>query len=230
MSPKLAIQELLIIVAAKKHNPIVLTIDFLKYSGIVPTDWELLREPLVTHQVCQIAFTNGVNILAQSDTITFSEPLEAQGKEKVIIPEIARNYAHTLSHAEYQAVAINPRSFVTFPNEGENAARNYITSTLLAPSNWQKIGKELLKATFVLSYRTERGQLNLTIDEARLQLPGKPTQSAVLVSGSFPYEVVGDTPERRVQSLSQLIDNWQADLETYREIIHQNFDYPKSVL
>lgn len=42
---QLAICELALVIAAPSHQPTLLTSDFLKSSGIVPTDWELVRLP-----------------------------------------------------------------------------------------------------------------------------------------------------------------------------------------
>lgn len=57
MTQSLAVQELAIIIAAKNHNPTILTPDFLKYTGIVPADWELARQPIFTSSVAQVIFT-----------------------------------------------------------------------------------------------------------------------------------------------------------------------------
>ena len=36
--PQVSVQELVIVIAAKNNNPTILTVDFLKYSGIIPSD------------------------------------------------------------------------------------------------------------------------------------------------------------------------------------------------
>jgi hypothetical protein len=43
MTPTVTIQELALALTAKNHSPTLLNSDFLKYSGIVPPDWELAR-------------------------------------------------------------------------------------------------------------------------------------------------------------------------------------------
>lgn len=47
MTPTLTIQE--VAIAARNHAPTLLTSEFLKYSGIVPPDWELARPPILNH-------------------------------------------------------------------------------------------------------------------------------------------------------------------------------------
>ena len=60
----LVFQDLSIIIATKNHNPGILTHDFLKYSDIIPTDWELAQQPIVSEQVSQVIFNNAVSLIA----------------------------------------------------------------------------------------------------------------------------------------------------------------------
>jgi hypothetical protein len=132
MTPKVTIQELALALTAKNHSPTFLNSDFLKYSGIVPPDWELARPPILDPQISQVAFTNGINIVAQSNAITFIESLSTKPLEDIKIPAIIRKYVEALPRTDYQTLSINPRSFVTFQEGVENAASQYITSTLLS--------------------------------------------------------------------------------------------------
>ncbi len=221
MNSTLAIQELAIVVAAKNHNPTLLTPDFLKYSGIVPADWELARTPLLSSQVAQVAFTNGISLIAQPNAITFVESLSGKASEEVKISEIARKYVETLPNIAYQSVSIHPRSFLTFEEKQEDAACNYIASTLLSSSSWQDFGIGSVKAAVNLVYTLVGRQLNLTVNEVRLQLPEQEPVPAVLFSGNFAYEIAGDTESERLHHLYQLLENWLTDLETYRELVLQ---------
>jgi hypothetical protein len=63
------IQELSIAITAKSLNPAMLTVDFLKYSGIVPPDWELNGQPVLNPNYAQVNFQNGISIVAQPRTI-----------------------------------------------------------------------------------------------------------------------------------------------------------------
>ncbi|MFM6738339.1 MAG: hypothetical protein ACKPJT_23095, partial [Microcystis panniformis] len=64
------IQEFSIAITAKSLNPAMLTVDFLKYSGIVPPDWELNSQPVLNPNYAQVNFQNGIGIVAQPRTIT----------------------------------------------------------------------------------------------------------------------------------------------------------------
>jgi hypothetical protein len=59
--------------AVQNYNPITLTPDSLKYSGIIPTDWELARPPVLSPSMAKIVFQSGVTIAAQTNRIVFSE-------------------------------------------------------------------------------------------------------------------------------------------------------------
>jgi len=132
MTPTVTIQELALALTAKNHSPTLLNSDFLKYSGIVPPDWELARPPILGPQISQVPFTNGINIVAQSNAITFIESLSAKPLEDTKIPAVIRKYVEALPRTDYQTLSINPRSFVTLEEGDENAASEYITSTLLS--------------------------------------------------------------------------------------------------
>ena len=60
MTQALEIQELAIVITAKNYDPSLLNPNFLKYSGIIPTDWELARQPVVSNRASQIVFNNGI--------------------------------------------------------------------------------------------------------------------------------------------------------------------------
>lgn len=65
MSQALFVQEIGISIAAKDLNPSALNPDFLKYSDIIPSDWELARPPVYTNRMVQIVFKNGLSLIAQ---------------------------------------------------------------------------------------------------------------------------------------------------------------------
>lgn len=220
MTLNLTIQELSIILAIRNINPTLFTQEFLKYSGIVPADWELAQPPLLNSQIAQVAFTNGISLIAQLDTITFSESVQTKAIGEVKIPNIARKYVERLPNADYQAVVIKIRNFLTLEDKSEDAIRNYIFSTFLSPDIWHEVDKKPMGVALNLTYTLEEGQLNFIINEAKLQIPDKPPQFAVLFTGNFPHEIAGDTVPQRLQHLSQLIDNWHKSLENYKIIVN----------
>lgn len=222
------IQELAIILAVSNHNPTLLTPDFLAGSGIVPLDWELSRPPVLSAQAAQVAFTNGINIVAQPGSVTFSESTSGKETDAIAVANIAMKYAATLPNLDYRAISISPKRFATFESRPDDA-RKFITATLLSPGSWQDFGTDPLQASLTLVYTVDQRQLRLSIAEARLQLPDKEPISAILFAGSFQYDIVGETSEEKLKSLYQLIQNWHADLETYNELIETRFLNPVEI-
>jgi len=220
------IHELSIVLAIGNHNPAILTLDFLKGGGIVPADWELQRPVVLTATSAQAAFKNGVNIVANSQTVTFSEPFGKDALEKIEIAKVAGNYVSTLPNLDYQAVGINPRTFATFENQPDGA-RKFIND-LFYPASWQNIGTAPMQARVELAYALEGRQLRLSIAEAGLRLSNNKEIPAVMFAGNFHYNLMGEEAEKRVPALQQRLTNWQADLAVYREIVDNNFLANKS--
>lgn len=222
MSQSLITQEFGIIIAAKNHNPTLLNPDFLKYSGIVPTEWELARQPISTQNVSQVAFTNGVLIVAEPTRVIFIEAIEGKAVAEIIVADIAKKYVQALPNVEYEAVGLNPRSYMSFDQQ-QDAARQYLAEMLLSPGPWQEVGTAPVRATLNLVYTLERCPFYLTVSEAALRNPDETSTPIVLFNGSFSYQVIGETVPERLKKLHQLIDNWQADLLTYQDIINSKF-------
>lgn len=219
MNGALDILELAIAISAKNHNPTVLNADFLKYSGIVPNDWELARPPVFSAQAAQVVFKNGVNIIAQVGRVNFSEPLKTAGPEEAKIQGIAEKYIHTLPQADYQAVDLNFRRLLAV-GEQEDAARQYIFDRLLASGPWANFGKAPVRAAINFVYTLDQGQLNLNVNEAKLNLQNQQSYNAVVFTGNFRYALTGETPEARLDDLSGRINSWQTNLQAFQEVVN----------
>jgi hypothetical protein len=221
MTQHLTVQELAIAIAAENLNPTAVNPDFLKYSDIVPEEWELARPPVYTNQLVQLVFQSGVAIVAQPNRIIFLEAINEKEQSAVQVARIADRYVAKLPNVEYQAVGINPKGYVTMA--GTDEAHRFLTEQILAAGSWQKIGRAPVKAAVQLAYTLERGQLNLTINEAALQLPEAEPVPAVLFSGNFNYEVVGSTRDARSQEIQGAIQDWQVALQVFGNLINQHF-------
>jgi hypothetical protein len=221
MSQKLIIQDLIIIIAAKNHSPSILNPDFLKYSGIVPKDWNLARAPVYTQSFARLDFSNGITIIAEPNRVMFMESMADKKIDSLQIPEIARKYVQALPNMEFEAVGINPRGYASFAGSGD-AARQYMSETLLSPGAWQEEGEEPMRASLNLVYKFKRAPLYLSVTEAALRQEDETTTPIVMFSGSFSYELTGETAEK-LTTLHQAIDNWLPDLSTYSNIINNKF-------
>jgi hypothetical protein len=222
MNQPLIIQHVAIAIATKNHNPTLLTFDFLKYSDIVPNDWELARQPIVNNQGSQVVFRNGINLVAQQELLSFIEVIGTKDISEIHIPAIARNYVKALPNVEYQAVGIDIRGYITANQLSGEAEVQKFMNTLLASAPWQEVGNAPVKAAIQLVFSLDRSQFNLSINEGKLYV-NEETIPIVLFSGNFSYNIVGNSKQERLQSLQQLIHNWQEDLKVYLEIINNKF-------
>ena len=217
------IEEISIIIAAQDLTPTMMSQDFLKFSGIVPKDWELAQQPVLNPNFAQLNFKNGVNLTAQPRIITISESLSGKNLENISISQIASKYIEKLPHAEYMGLSFSPKILVPFPNSPESV-RQYITGTLLGSGSWKEIGKFPVQAGINLMYLLDKCQLTMNISEASLQQPEKQPITALLFSGSFNYNInSGDSQEEKVTQLTKFLSYWQTDLEAFREMINDKF-------
>ncbi|MGB3653036.1 MAG: hypothetical protein WBA41_17710 [Rivularia sp. (in: cyanobacteria)] len=220
MNKTIQIQELAIAITAKNLNPSIVNLDFLKYSNIISSDWELARTAVYTKNLTQLIFQNGIAIVAQPNRIVFAEAIDTKIQE-LNVSQLAAKYIEKLPNVEYQAVGINPKGFVTFTES--NAASNYLLNNLLASGEWREFGKTPVKAAIQLAYTLERSQLNLTINEGLLKVSEESSVPAILFSGNFNYNIIGANEEERLQDLYKILQNCKSNLETYQELINNKF-------
>jgi hypothetical protein len=222
MSQNLVIEDLVIIIAAKNHSSSILNLDFLKCSGIISKDWNLARQPISTNGFARLDFSNGIAISAESNRVVFIEQITDKKIESLQIPEIARKYTQALPNMEFEAVGINFRGYVPFVGS-QDAARSYINKTLLSPGAWQEEGEEPIQASLNVAYKFNRAPFNLSINEGTWRQDDEITIPIVMFTGSFSYEVSGETEAQQISSLHQSLENWQTDLQTYSDIISNKF-------
>ncbi|WP_299485891.1 hypothetical protein [Acaryochloris sp. IP29b_bin.137] len=219
---KLSIQEISITIAAKGLSPTILSPDFLKYSDIVPSDWQYEKEPVFASNGAQIAYTNGTRIMAQPNRVTFAQAFATQEQPQFEINTIAAKFVVKLPNADYQGVGINPRGIVPFL-ESEHKAHEFLFHKLLAKGSWQELGQAPAQAALQLSYVLDQGTLNLAINEAKLNAKEQASGSAVIFSGNFSYPVIGDAKEKRLHSIKERIELWQTSVTTFQQLINEHF-------
>jgi hypothetical protein len=214
-------QELAIVISVKTQNPNLLNEDFLKQTGIIPSDWKLARDPIYTDRVAQIVFENGFSIAAQPDRVMFLEAVGDKEIDTISAGEIAQKYVATLKLADYQAVGINFRSYVA--QNSPEAANEYINNELLAAGSWQDYGAGAVRASVNLVYDLSERQLNLSINEASIQFPEQPATPVVLFAGNFSYDASKIAADDKATEIAKVIGNWQQDLNEYTALISDRF-------
>ena len=217
------IEEISVVIVAQDLTPTMMSLDFLKFSGIISKEWELSQQPVLNPNLAQLNFTNGVSINAQPRSVTISESLGNKAAENLVFHTVASKYIEKLPYAEYIGFGFNPKILLPFPNS-PSSARQYITSTLLGSGSWKRIGTVPVQAGVNLVYQLDRCQMNISVSEAQLR---KSTEqiTALLFSGNFNYSVNPDpnSSETKMTQIVNFLNNWKTDLEEFREIINQKF-------
>lgn len=217
------IEEISIIIAAQDLTPTMMSQDFLKFSGIIPKEWELAQQPVLNPNYAQLNFKSGINVIAQPRTITISESLGNKQLSELNLAAIASRYLAKLPHAEYMGLSCSPKILIPFPTAPQTV-RNYITGTLLGSGAWKKIGRVPVQAGINLMYILDRCQLTMNISEAQLQQAQKQPIAAMLFSGNFNYNLNPQDKNRdRLSQINQFLGNWQTDFQEFRDIVNQKF-------
>ena len=223
MSSIFSVHELAIVLLVRNQNPALLNLDFLKYSGIVPQDWELASSPILTPQGSQVIFQNGLRLIADTNRTIFIESIIGKSYSNITVAQVAKLYAQVLCHAEYEALGINPEGFATFPNRPE-LAQNYLSQTLLSPGSWLEFGNLPPRVDLNIGYTLDEGTLNLKVCQRLVQQENEETTTPVVTySGNFEYPLQQVSPTDKLSVLCDRLDQWQLNVETFTTLIKQRF-------
>ncbi len=216
------IREIAVTLVLKEFDPSLVNEQFLKFSGIIPNEWELSQQPIIGKGGSQLVFKNGVSIVAQPRSVTFLEGMNDKSSEAVSVGKAASAFVEKLPNAQYTGITITPKCLIPLPTQTDGA-RKFITGNLLSPGPWQDLGKEPVQAAIELNYQLEGCQFNLKINQAALQIPDRQPVSALLFAGNFNYGLNNPNAQEKINVAKQYIDAWQSDLETFSVIIHDKF-------
>jgi hypothetical protein len=220
MASDLSLQELLIVVAADTFSPALINHEFLRFSGVLPEDWELSTQPIYSPEMVQLSFNTGVVLTVQPTRIILAESLATNALGDLKIPQIAQKLIQALPNLQYQAIGFNPTGHYE-PESGETSS--FFHETLMNQGPWFNVAEGRPKMTLNFSYQLERCPLNLTVTEAGLRTEAETIQSVVVFSGNFNYLVGGTTAPERQTLILENLQHWQADVQHYEEIINQHF-------
>jgi hypothetical protein len=217
MEKNLLIQEISVVVVAGFHNPTVLNPDFLKYNGIVPSEWDLAENPLCGLDVAQVKFKNEISILAQINKVDFIQRLASHSLADVCIPRIASKYLETLPHVDYKSIGMNPKGHVIVDSEEE--AMEFVLGTLVADGPWKKFGKRQPKAVTRFVYTMEDDALlTITVEPAIFQQTQDKSLPVVLFTSNFHRDLPTDR-EKKIPRLKEVLDNWKQDVEIFQKLV-----------
>ncbi|TVQ44931.1 MAG: hypothetical protein EA365_09080 [Gloeocapsa sp. DLM2.Bin57] len=218
------IEEIGFSLVGNNLNPMMLSYEFLTSSGIVPRNWELAKQPATNQRMSQIAFQNGVSIVAQPGVVNFVEGVNGKKLKELLSPNVVLEYITKLPHAEYQRLNITPKMIVPFGEGDPDAARKFITEVLLNEGSWKEFGQAPVQASLNLSYQLEQTIFNLGINEAKIQLPNKVSLAGLLFAGNFTYNLPEDNDDDlKLDKLKTYLNLWQENMTTFRQVVKQKF-------
>jgi hypothetical protein len=216
----LTVTEVAIVLAVPTQTPTLVNAEFLKYSGIVPTEWELVAEPIYQERVAQLSFNSGLTITVQPERILFAT--EYENAESNAIGSVVAKYVSTMKMADYQGVGINLRCHTSYSDEAR--ARKFINSHLLAAGEWQQFGVEPMRAKLDLQYvLADKRVLQLSVGEALLQSPEREPEPVIVFGANFIQSVAALPKEVRAQEIVKVAQGWEQDLNQLRELVGSKF-------
>lgn len=222
--PSFKIQELSITLFAQDLKPGTIHPAILQYLGIIPTQWELIENPVYSDRELKLVFTNQVRLTIQSNRIIFAETVGQKKMQDIQIMPIVTAYLKAFPNIKYQAVSINPSGYVLF-NSHEDASK-YVVENLIPIQPWRTFGDDPVNAVGLkLAYPYKSGNFYLEINQAQVEIR-KQAISAVWFAGNFNYLLEGANNEEKLQHLQILVKQWKTDVNKFSNFINNKFLTP----
>jgi hypothetical protein len=113
--PIITLQDLSINVEVEKASDINLDFDMLKQNHVIPIDWQLSYFPVTINSLTQqLTLTNGIRIINQYSSITFTEPMMKRNPNYLRIADISKKYIETFPDLEYCNINLEFKTFIRF--------------------------------------------------------------------------------------------------------------------
>lgn len=210
-----------LVLVVEKHNPILLNPEFLKVKGIIPYHWELAQSPTYTDGVALTVFQNGVYIAHGGNAIAFFEDTRAKNLDELEVPDIVYKYVERLPQENYQAAGLNLEGHTLL--DSQDTARSYLQEMVLGGDRPHPSDQNLVQAISNFIYKLDRGAFTLTIRNTELERSEAESIPVLLFAANF-HRDLSEIPEaERVQTLSEIIENWEDDVDIYQDIVNNKF-------
>lgn len=217
----LKIQELSITLFVKNLQPGTIHPAVLQYLGIIPSQWELIKNPVHSDREVKLVFTNQVRLIVQPNRIIFAETIGHKKLDDIQITQIALRYLKTFSNIDYQGISINPGGYVRF--NSHEAASLYMSQNLLPSKPWQTFTDSSINAMGLkLAYPYKKGKFYLDINQASVEIVNQ-VIPAVWFVGNFNYLLDGKDKTEKLEQSKQLIKQWRIDVDLFANFISEKF-------
>lgn len=220
-SSNVEVRDFSIVVVAENQNPSILNPDFLKYNQIVPPEWELAMPPICTPAVSQVVFKNGVNVVAQSDRVSFWEALDTEHLD-FKVPEISCKYIDVVPSVDYRAVGININAHLIIENKEDN--QDIILDKLIASGKWKSFQGKSPNAVVQFNYKLENDtNLMIAIQEVVIQNNNSDLVNIINFSANFNRELTNGTVPERISYMKNIIQSWKNDFDNFISFVEETF-------
>ncbi|MBD2059420.1 hypothetical protein H6F88_26060 [Oculatella sp. FACHB-28] len=221
MNRTIDMRQLELVLVVEKHNPILLNPEFLKTKGIIPFHWELTQPPTYDEGVALTIFQNGVYIAHRGNAIAFFEDVREKNLDELEVPDVVYRYVERLPQENYQAVGLNLEGHTLF--DDQDTARSYLQGTLLNGDRPHTSDQNLVQMISNFIYKLDEGVFTLTVRNTELELSKTEHIPVLLFAANFHRDLSKILEAERVQTLSQIIENWEDDVDTYQDIVNNQF-------
>jgi hypothetical protein len=226
MNHTLRIEDLAIVVDTTNHHPQLLNVDFLKNGGIVPDDLELACPPVYKPEASQVTYQKGLILVAENKRIIFLQVIRNDMSRNINLAILTDNYVHKLPNIYYLKVGFNVNGHILFDSYKE--AMKYLTETLIHEGKWQEFGRMPVYPSISYTLALEQCMLNLTVSLTKFKDNKEREISGVAFAATFDYQIEGNSPQERLESLSKSMTFFHTDLETYKSIVGDQIIWKKS--
>ncbi|NJO73009.1 MAG: hypothetical protein HC833_04095 [Leptolyngbyaceae cyanobacterium RM1_406_9] len=221
MNKTVDMRQFELVLAVEKHNPVLLNPEVLKTKGIIPPHWELAQPPTYNEGVALTIFQNGVYIAHRGNAIAFFEDIRVKTLDELEVPEVVYRYVEKLPQEYYQAVGLNLEGHTLF--DGKDTAKSYLQEIFSSGDRTHPSDQNLVQAIANFIYKINRGVMTLTVRNTELQLSETEQTPVLLFAANFHRDLSKIPEAERVQELSETIENWRDDVETYQDIVNNKF-------
>lgn len=188
-----------------EFNPAVLTPDTLRYNGVVEDDWVLAKGSTFSMSETLFGYTNGVEVYASPDALSFRQVATDLRSEKILGPELITRYSLANLPGEWFSVdldfGIRIDSLTDLPPEDDS-----LWETFTRDLKYKDTAPELRAS---LTYGDLEGR-NLYVElYRRKDLSGQMLLCVGRITRALSN---GGEDEDDVDVLESVLDEWECDL------------------
>ena len=190
-------------------NPAQINPESLRFNGVIPSDWEIVRPVNLEAGLSRINYENSLTISASQGNLFFNQRLLENPDTELVVLDVARRYL------EYPPANFRLNSMVIglafVADETELMERPLSIPALAIP--YAGITPAVsLRSIYQLGDR----HVDITVNES---LPGPSGKGSPLnIRGQVSYVVRGRTPPEDLEFVRNTLDNAHSTFETFLEI------------